>query len=294
MTITAAVWRIACIVPTRCAEAFVDGLEPHCGAVTWFVPANDGPEIRVEGYMDSEPDRAALEAGFGAVAAIMQIPTPDIDITWLPPRDWVAENLRAFEPFSVGRFFVHDSDHRDARPMGTIGLEVDAGLAFGSGRHESTSGCLLALDGLSGRVFRRPLDMGCGSGILAIALAKTQHVPVLAADVDGDAVRVTRANARINGVDAWVQALRGNGYKNREIRRRRPFDLIVANILANPLCAMAKDLARNLEPGGYAVLAGFVTHDGNRVYAAHRCVGLRLVRRINLRGWQCLVLRKPS
>ncbi|MBL6927798.1 MAG: 50S ribosomal protein L11 methyltransferase [Rhodospirillales bacterium] len=293
MTITAAVWRITCIVPTRVAEAFTDGLEPYFTAVSWFVPSDNAPEARVEGYTDTEPDRAVLDAGFGAVAAAVGIKTPDIDITWFPPRDWVAENRRAFEPFSVGCFFVHDSDHRGARPIASIGLEVDAGLAFGSGRHESTSGCLLALDGLRKKRFRRPLDMGCGSGILAIALAKTRRLPVLAADVDKEAVRVTRANARINVVAEHMRALCGNGYKDREVRRRGPYDLIVANILANPLCVMARDLARNLEPGGYAVLAGFVIEDANRVYAAHRRVGLRLVRRINLRGWQCLVLRKP-
>ncbi|MBT3361768.1 MAG: 50S ribosomal protein L11 methyltransferase [Rhodospirillales bacterium] len=293
MTITAAVWRIACIVPRRCADAFVECLELHCAAVTWFLPDEDAPEGRIEGYSDTEPDQAAIQAGFGTVANAFGIKLPDIDITWLPPRDWVAENLRAFEPFSVGRFFVHDSDHRDARPLGSISLEVDAGLAFGSGRHESTSGCLLALDGLRNRRFRRPLDMGCGSGILAIAAAKTLRVPVWAADVDADAVRVTRANAGINGVEGQVRALLGNGYKSREVRRRGPYDLIIANILAKPLCVMARDLARNLQSGGYAVLAGFVTHDANRVYAAHRRVGLRLVRRINLRSWQCLVLRKP-
>ncbi|MBC8159335.1 MAG: 50S ribosomal protein L11 methyltransferase [Alphaproteobacteria bacterium] len=293
MTITAAVWRIACIVPTRWAEAFTEGVEPHCAAVSWFVPDDNCPEARIEGYLDTEPDHAALDAALKAVADALGVKAPAIDINWLPPRDWVAENRRAFEPFSVGRFFVHDSDHRGLQPRGSVGLEVDAGLAFGSGRHESTSGCLLALDGLSHRVFRRPLDMGCGSGILAVAVAKTRRLQVLAADVDAEAVRVTLANARINAVADHVRAFHGNGYKNREIRRRGPYDLIIANILAKPLCVMAKDLSRNLAPGGFAVLAGFVIEDGNRVYAAHRRGGLRLGRRINLRGWQCLVLRKP-
>ena len=294
MTVMGAVWRISCIVPKRCVEAFAEGLEPHCAAVTWFVPDDDGPEARIEAYLETEPDPSALKTVFAEVASALGISAPRFDITWLPPRDWVAENRRAFEPFSVGRYFVHDADHGGAKPRGRIGLEVDAGLAFGSGRHESTAGCLLALDGMTRQSFYRPLDMGCGSGILAIAIAKTWRVPVLAADVDTEAVRVARANAGINGVEKPVRAIVSNAYKNPDICRRGPFDLIVANILASPLCRMAKDLARNLAPGGTAVLAGFVTGDGPRVFEAHRRVGLRLVRRIDLQGWRTLVLKKPN
>jgi ribosomal protein L11 methyltransferase len=275
------------------ADAFTEALEPLVGAVTWFMPEGKETEVRVEAYAAAEPDMAALRDVLAVTAAAFKVAPPHPDVTWLPSRDWLAENKQAFEPFSVGRFFVHGSDYEGPVPLGQTALEVDAGLAFGSGRHESTAGCLRALTHLSQRRFRRPLDMGCGSGILALALAKTRHIKVLAADIDPSAVRVARENAAANGVGSLITIRVADGYGVRGIGGRGPFDLIVANILADPLCRMARDLGRHLAPGGFAVLAGFVAGDANRVYVAHRWAGLRLVRRIDVGGWRTLVLRKP-
>ena len=288
-----AVWRVACIVPKHAAGILADALEPLGGAVTEFVPDEKSPEVRLECYLADEPDGETLRALVAGAAAAAHIPAPALEVTWLAPRDWVAENRRAFEPFSVGRFFVHGSDYEGAVPLGATALEVDAGLAFGSGRHESTAGCLRALDGLTRRRFYRALDMGCGSGILAIAIAKTWRVPVVAADVDPSAVRVARINARANGVGSLVRTTAGNGFAAARVRRYRPYDLIVANILAAPLCGMAQKLGRHLKPGGHAILAGFVASDGNRLLAAYRAAGLRPVRNIDVNGWRTLVLRKP-
>lgn len=288
-----AVWRVACIVPKHAVDAVADALELLGGAVTEFVPDEKSPEVRLECYLAEEPDGEAVRNLVAGAAATANIASPGLEITWLAPRDWVAENRRAFEPFSVGRFFVHGSDFTGAVPLGATALEVDAGLAFGSGRHESTAGCLRALDRLTGKSFRRVLDMGCGSGILAIAAAKTWRVPVIAADVDPSAVRVARINARANGVGALVRTTAGNGFAAARVRRYRPYDLIAANILAAPLCGMAQQLGRHLKPGGYAVLAGFVVADGNRLLAAYRAAGLRPVRHYDVNGWRTLVLRKP-
>jgi len=289
-----AVWRVSLIVPLHAAEAVAEALGILSAAISWEASEKAGSDIRLDAFCETEPDAAALRRILDAAAAGLGIAAPRPDIVWLPPRDWLDENRRAFEPFSVGRYFVHGSDFQGAIPAAGIPLRVDAGLAFGSGRHESTAGCLKALDGLAPRRIRRVLDMGCGSGILAIAAARTWPARVLASDVDPVAVKVAAANAQANGVGARVRVILSDGYAARAIGRCRPFDLIVANILAKPLRHMAPDLARTLRPGGFAVLAGFVVGDAAAVLDAHRQAGLVLERPIDTGGWRTLVLRRPQ
>jgi ribosomal protein L11 methyltransferase len=294
MTFQPAVWRLSLIVPRHAAEAFAEALESLSGAVTWPAPEETtATEIRLDAFLEAEPDGMAVRQVLEATAAACSVAAPRPDVVWLPPRDWLDENRRAFEPFTVGRYFVHGSDYHGPLPAARLPLKVDAGLAFGSGRHESTAGCLKALDGLAHRHIRRVLDMGCGSGILSIAAAHTWTARVLASDVDPAAVRVAAANAQANGVAARVRVILSDGYAAREIRQRRPYDLIVANILAKPLRRMAPDLARNLRAGGFAVLAGFVAADSGVVLDAHRQMGLVLVLHIDVGGWRTLVLRRP-
>jgi len=293
MTSRPAVWRISLVVPRPAAEAFAEALEGLAGAVTWPAEEAGGPEVRLDAFMADEPEAAALRRALDGAAAARGVAAPTPDVVWLPPRDWLGDNRRAFEPFAIGRYFVHGSGFHGPFPAARLAIEVDAGLAFGSGRHESTAGCLMALDRLAHRRIRRVLDMGCGSGILAVAAARTWPARVLAADVDPAAVRVAAANARANGVAARVRVVLGDGYAARPIRRRRPYDLIVANILAGPLRRMAPDLARGLRPGGVAVLAGFVVGEAGRVLEAHRRVGLVLAGHVDVGGWRTLVLRRP-
>ncbi len=287
---TDGVWRIAIDVVAAVATAFETTLEPFCETVSMF--GEDEGEWRVEGLSRNEPDRAALEIALALAAACHGMPAPDARVEHLAGRNWLAENLARFPSFGIGRFFIYGSHITERVPIGRIGLLVDPGTAFGSGRHASTAGCLTALDGLSRRRFRRPLDMGCGSGILAIAMTKLWRAPVLAADADGEAVVVTRQNARLNGVGDLVRAIRANGYHAPDIRAAQPFDLIVCNILARPIKRMAMGLAQGLDPGGVAVLSGFLERDAGGVLAAHRASGLRLVRRITIDGWQTLVLTR--
>jgi ribosomal protein L11 methyltransferase len=287
-----AVWRVILEVPKHVAEGFADALESRFPAVSWFEPEKGASMVRLEAYSGREIDVDDLNRWLSEIADGFGVTPPVADVIWLPTRDWVAENRRAFDPFSIGRFFVHGAEHRRVVPVGKTGIEVEAGLAFGSGRHESTAGCLTALDGLVRRRFARPLDMGCGSGILSIAMAKSWRVPVIAADIDETAVRVARANAWRNGVGKLIRTISGNGYAAPGLSVSRPHDLIVANILADPLCAMARQLARQLAPGGVAVLAGFVAADEARVFAAHRSHGVRLLQRIDIGGWRTLVLKK--
>jgi ribosomal protein L11 methyltransferase len=220
-------------------------------------------------------------------------PPPEVTIEPLLARDWLAENRERFAALRIGRFLVQEPEDETPVPPSLIALRIEAATAFGSGRHGSTEGCLRALDMLRGRRIRRPLDLGCGSGILAIAAAKLWRVPVLASDVDPHAVAIARANARLNGVGHLVRVVVADGYRSPAIAAERPFDLVLCNILARPLKRLAQGLARHLAPGGIAVLAGLLTADSNDVLAAYRAGGLSLVRNIDVDGWRTLVLERP-
>jgi ribosomal protein L11 methyltransferase len=210
------------------------------------------------------------------------------------PRDWIKEMEYSFPPFSVGPFYIHGSHVTIAPPSGSTPLLVDANTAFGTGEHATTQGCLLAMEAICRRrIPAQALDMGCGSAILAMALGKRWHVPVLAVEIDAESVRVAQENAVLNRVQREVRVVLGDGYAAPEVRQRAPYDLIVANILARPLVAMAPQLARHLAPGGDAVLSGLLSWQEPMVLAAHRQQGLALVRRWRIGDWSALWLTKP-
>ena len=207
----------------------------------------------------------------------------------IPERDWLAENRRAFPPQRIGRFLVHGSHWREKPPAGAIAIEIDAASAFGTGEHQSTRGCLIALGRLARRRrFRRPRDVGTGSGILAIAAAKTLRRRVLASDIDPVAVRVARHHARRNGVTKSVRVERKAGAAGRGAG----YDLVFANILARPLALMARGLARSVAPGGVVILSGLLRRQEASLLAAYRPHGLALGFRIPIEGWVTLVLRR--
>jgi ribosomal protein L11 methyltransferase len=213
----------------------------------------------------------------------------------VPIRDWVGENQASFPALAVGRYVVHGSHHRDVVPAGRIGLLIDAATAFGTGEHATTRGCLMALDAIARqRRPRRVLDMGTGTGILAIAAAKTWQRRVEARDIDAESVRVAARNAERNGAAALVTVRRSDGYRDRGLRRSGQFDLVLANILARPLSLMAVDLGRVLAPAGVVILSGLLARHEAQVLAAHRRQRLRLVRRIVVDGWHTLILARPG
>ena len=218
-----------------------------------------------------------------------------LELAPVPATDWVlAANLQ-IEPIAVGRFFVHGAKDAPRVPANAVGIEIEAGLAFGSGEHATTRACLAAVDRLARRRrFRRVLDLGCGSGVLAIGAAKCWPARVIAADIDHVAVRVALENAHKNGVAGAVLPVISDGYRHPAIHGTAPFDLVVANILAGPLIEMAPVLARHLAPGGWAVLSGLLDRQAAAVAAAHRSHGLRLLDRIDDGPWVALILRRPS
>jgi ribosomal protein L11 methyltransferase len=209
----------------------------------------------------------------------------------LGPRDWLAENRLAFPPLRIGRFFIYGSHYRGPVPTNAVGIRLDAATAFGTGEHPSTRGCLLALQYLARRRrYRHLLDIGAGTGILAIAAANLLHCPVAASDIDAGAVAFARRNVTANGVAALVRVGRAAGYRDRALSGRR-YDLVFANILARPLALMAADLGRALAHQGHAVLSGLLRRQESIVLAPHRGCGIVLERRLVIDGWSTLILR---
>jgi ribosomal protein L11 methyltransferase len=292
-------WRMtATLADESTANALAAALGSIASAVSAF-ETRPGGEWQVEAYASEAPDRAALEAGAALAALAFEVdPAPllaALSIERLAPRDWVRENQQSFPPIRVGRFFVHGSHHDKPPPAGAIALLIDAATAFGTGEHSTTRGCLVALTLLGKRRrFHHPLDMGTGTGILAMAASRLWSCPVLAADIDAGSVHVARENLRLNGLAARIRVLHGNGYRHEAIRHAAPFDLVTANILARPLAAMAGDLATALAPDGIAILSGLLTRQVPLVVAAHRAHGLGLRRRISVAGWETLLLERRS
>jgi ribosomal protein L11 methyltransferase len=286
------VWILELETSAEGAQVLMDALEEFALVVSVYEPPNGKP-WQVQAWFGEIPDHAMLVSVIALACAAASVKEPEFVVKPVEARDWVAENRATFQPIRAGRFFIHPTFYEGRPPAGAHAIALDAATAFGSGSHGTTKGCLLALDRIARR--RRPrriLDMGCGSGILAIAMAKVWARPVLAVDIDDEAVRVTIDNARRNGVGNLVRAAAGPGFAAPAMQGKRDFDLIVANILSRPLIEMAPALARALSPGGEAVLSGLLTHQENQVIGAYRAQGLALVRRSRIDNWSTLVLRR--
>jgi ribosomal protein L11 methyltransferase len=207
-------------------------------------------------------------------------------------KDWVKATLEDLIPVPAGRFIVHGQHDRDRIAPNKLGIEIEAALAFGTGHHGTTRGCLLLLDHvLKAYQPRRVLDLGTGTGVLAIAAAKALHATVLASDIDPLSVKVARENARLNASGHLVQAIHATGFSAPQFAEFGPFDLVLANILANPLRQMATEMARHLAPSALVILSGLLTPQAASVIAAYRARGLMPVRHLRIDGWSSLLLR---
>ena len=283
-------WCVSLEAPKGALPAVEAALGELGGALVSDEPKAGGP-VALQLYLEIEPARERVTALLAAAALAAGIEPPEAVIEPLPETDWVAMSERALPAISAGPFYVYGSHVTGPPPPGSIPILIEASGAFGTGRHESTRGCLLALAGLAeARAFGNALDMGCGSGILAFAAAKLWSCPVLAVDNDETAVLRARENAAINGVAGLVQVAMGEGFGADGVVARAPFDLITENVLAGPISGMAPDLMAHLAPGWVAVLSGILADQENQVLASHG--DLRLGQRIPLGDWVTLVLER--
>ncbi len=256
------------------------------------IAAFAGPDGRwhVTAHFAQAPDENSIRELVGVAAGDDAAQAVAFDT--IEAKDWVKATLEGLVPVRAGRFIVHGRHDRPRVPPNKLGIEIEAALAFGTGHHGTTRGCLLLLDHvLKAHRPRRVLDLGTGSGVLAIAAAKALRIALLASDIDPSSVRVARDNAGLNGVGNLVETIRATGFSAPQFARHRPFDLVLANILANPLRQMATPLARHLAPSALVILSGLLPHQAGSVIAAYRGRGLWLERRIEIEGWSSLLLR---
>lgn len=211
----------------------------------------------------------------------------------LPDIDWVAKSLEGLKPVRVGRFLVHGAHDRDKRRPGDLAVEIEAGLAFGTGHHGTTAGCLELIDRVVRRERpRKALDLGAGSAVLAIGLAKRARIPVLATDIDPVATRVAAANARLNGVAGLVDCRTAAGFHHPAFAARGPFDLIVANILARPLMRLAPQMARQVAPRGSIILSGILERQRDAVLSAYVAQRFRHMATLRREGWVTMHMKR--
>lgn len=270
--------------------AAMERLAPEPTGVGVFELEDGSGLWEVGGYFAGAPDETALAllaAAFGA---------RDFVVSELPDTDWVAHVRRELAPVEAGRFFVHGSHDADKVPAGTVPLLIDAAMAFGTGHHGTTLGCLRALDRLAGRGFTaaRVADIGCGTAVLAMAAARIWPADVIAGDIDAVAVDVALANLRANGIEGALTCVEAAGFGHPELRARAPYDLIFANILKGPLLALAPEISGNLRPGGFAILSGILNEQADEVVGVYAQTGTNLVNAEEIGDWKTLVLQQKA
>ena len=254
---------------------------------------DDHAPWRFEIWFDKKPDIKKVENILTPVFTLEGLDLPTIALHAVEPRDWVRLSQEGLDPVRAGRFFVYGA-HSGLPPVGVLPIHIEAGEAFGTGHHASTSGCLTLMSALG--KYKAPqsaLDFGCGAGVLAIAAAKLWHIHVIACDIDPIAVRVTRENARSNGVAPFIHAQKASSPLHLSKDRAPLFDLILANILAKPLKQLAGSLSARLAPQGTLILSGLLASQAHDVGFAYKTRGLKLVQSLTSEGWSSLQFQRP-
>jgi len=275
------------------AEALGAGMErlsPEPTGIGVFEIEDGSGLFEVGGYFTAPPDDTALAllaASFGAQPFV---------VSELPETDWVAHVRRELAPVRAGRFFVYGSHDGDKVPGDAVPLLIEASMAFGTGHHGTTLGCLRALEGLIGEGFapQKVADIGCGTAVLAMAAARVWDVPILASDIDQVAVEVAEVNLRANNMSGQVVCLEAAGFDHPDLHAATPFDLIFANILKGPLIALAPDFARHLSERGFAILSGILNEQADKIVDVYAQSGINLIDRQEIGEWTTLVLRKKA
>src|ERR1700737_1533442 len=262
----------------QAAIAAFERSDGRWGITVHFAEAPDQAQVR---------DLVGIAAGDDVAA--------DITFDTVEAKDWVKATLEELVPVRAGRFVVHGHHDRSKVPPNKHGIEIEAALAFGTGHHGTTRGCLLLLDSvLKAHRPRRVLDLGTGTGVLAIATAKALRIKLLASDIDPLSVRGAGDNARLNGAGSWVQTIQATGFSAPQFAQRGPFDLVLANILANPLKQMATPMTKHLAPSALVILSGLLPPQAQGVIAAYRARGLVLLRHLQIEGWSSLLMHNVT
>ncbi|MBX3457794.1 MAG: 50S ribosomal protein L11 methyltransferase [Candidatus Paracaedibacteraceae bacterium] len=276
------------------ALIFGDALDEQVLAVSWHEIDEDTDHWVFEATVSDAHDLDLIQSLLVQAAAHHQLAVPQIVVEVLPETDWLEQTWKNFPPRQIGRFYVYGSHTKGDVPAGLIGMEINAATAFGSGEHETTTACIEALTKMhaQGMTFNKPLDMGCGSGILAMAIAKLWGISVLAVDNDPESVRVATRNAELNTCDDLVSCLCNEGFDGTVVKDQGPFDLVSANILAAPLCEMAPDMADCVAPKGRIVLSGLLTRQIDQVRQSYEAVDFTFVEHHLIGDWAALVFEK--
>jgi ribosomal protein L11 methyltransferase len=279
----------------RVAAIVVESFDPAETAAAAFEEEVHGPDAGpwiVEAYFGAAPDEGRVRALVAAAAGNQAAEA--VCFGRVEARDWVNHSLEGLVPVHVGRFLVHGGHSRAAARAHDIPIEIEAALAFGTGHHGSTRACLAFIDRIARQ--RRPravLDVGTGTGVLAIAAARLFHMQVTAADIDPIAVATAKANAQRNRAAAFVRPVEARGVNHRALQGGAPYDLVIANILAAPLRKLAPALAQVLAPGGEIILSGLLARDVQGVVSAYRMQSIALAGRLDIDGWATLLMRRP-
>ncbi len=275
------------------AEQVLEGLSQLFGEEDYAIATQEVDEARGiwEASIYGTADQEAEIADRFASLITESFPALSLQREVLPDIDWIAKSLEGLKPVRAGRFLVHGSHDRDKVRPGDIGLLIEAGQAFGTGHHGTTAGCLNMIDAvLKARPVRNALDLGTGSGVLAIATQRMARIPVVATDIDPVATGVAEDNARINGAAGGITFATAPGFHHAVFRENGPFDLIIANILARPLMKLAPALVRHLAPGGTVILSGILAEQRWKVIAAYNLAGLAHRRTTWMNGWVTIEL----
>ena len=284
-------WQISLTVPPFALDLFENALESVVDALSTQVYHDDW---LIRGYVEVKPDHGTVARILGETAAEAGIQLPFVTIERLPQLNWVQRSLQNLKPVQIGQFVIRGSHSRAQQNPSLIELVVDAGSAFGTAHHATTKGCLIALSTLAPTLTpSRPLDLGCGAGTLAMAIARLWKVKVIASDIDPVAVRVAMKNAGLNGLRTSLRCVVSDGLRSPLIRDGAPFDLIAANILQRPLLALSPSIVQNLVPGGTVVLSGLLDSQTSSIVATYRKQGLHLRQRFSIDGWTTLVMARP-
>jgi len=278
-------WRLSFLSSVAEAEYLASQLEDFCLAVSWFEKDAQAQVWQVEATFEEQPDEKNIKSLLGALS---------YELAPLPSKDWLSENRKSFPAIDIGPFYIYGSHHQEKLPEGKIAFRIDAATAFGTGQHATTQGCLLALHDLkqAGIKVQNYLDLGCGTAVLAMAMARLFQVRGIASDNDPEAVDRANLNVAENHLERFVEVILSEGFSHERLEAQAPYSLIAANILVDPLIALSPEMARFMAEEGKVILSGLLQTQQHATLKAYEKVGFSLQKTYPMAEWVTLVLKK--